>query len=146
EGLLQVGGLQAGTALEFREGPKDSRDLPLRLQPGTSFSEYLRGYEDYALSARSVLIAQARYRYRVIIDYGWTSFFWLLPSFFISQVELEAFGSWARTDMRDNHRAAGGALYLRTTFGQAVPLSLFYQYARRFDDGLGDLHLVGFAL
>ncbi|MFE8597997.1 TolB family protein [Archangium violaceum] len=146
EGLLQVGGIQAGTALTFREGPEDSRSLPLRLQPGISFSEYLRGYEDYALSARSVLLAQARYRYRVIIDYGWTSFFWLLPSFFISQVELEAFASWARTDLRDNHRAVGGALYLRTTFGQAVPLSLFYQYARRFDDGLGDLHLVGFAL
>ncbi|AKJ04524.1 Hypothetical protein AA314_06150 [Archangium gephyra] len=146
EGLLQVGGIQAGTALSIREGPKSPRDLPELLQPGTSFSEYLRGYEDYALSARSVLIAQARYRYRVIIDYGWTSFFWVLPSFFISQVELEAFGSWARTDLRDNHRAAGGALYLRTTFGQALPLSLFYQYARRFDDGLGDLHLVGVAL
>jgi hypothetical protein len=146
EGLLQVGGIQSGTAFEIREGPEDSRTLPLRLQTGTVFSEYLRGYEDYALSARSVLIAQARYRYRVIIDYGWTSFLWVLPSFFISQVELEAFGSWARTDLRANHRAAGGALYLRTTFGQAAPLSLFYQYARRFDDGLGDLHLVGFAL
>jgi hypothetical protein len=146
EGLLQVGGIQAGTALSFRDGPRSPRDLPDLLKPGTSFSEYLRGYEDYALSARSVLIAQARYRYRVIIDYGWTSFFWVLPSFFISQVELEAFGSWARTDLRHDHRAAGAALYVRTTFGQAAPVSLFYQYARRFDDGLGDLHLVGFAL
>ncbi|WP_375765455.1 hypothetical protein NR798_27500 [Archangium gephyra] len=146
EGLLQVGGIGAGTALVVREGPEDSRRLPLRLQPGTSFSEYLRGYEDFALSARNVVVANARYRYRVIIDYGWTSFFWLGPSFFISQVDLEAFGSWARTDLRDNHRAAGGALYLRTTFGQAVPLSLFYQYARRFDDGLGDLHLLGLSL
>ena len=117
-----------------------------QLQPGTAFSEYLRGCEDFALSARNVMIASARYRYRVIIDHGWTSFFWLGPSFFISQVELEAFGSWARTDLRDNHRAAGGALFVRTTFGQALPLSLFYQYARRFDDGLGHLHLVGVAL
>ncbi|MCY1077613.1 hypothetical protein [Archangium lansingense] len=146
EGLLQVGGIQSGTALMYRQGPGDTRDLPLRLRPGTSFSEFLRGYEDFALSATSVMIAMARYRYRIIIDYGWTSFFWLGPSFFISQVELEAFGSFARTDLRDNHRAVGGAVFLRTTFGQAVPFSLFYQYARRFDDGLGDLHLVGFAL
>ncbi|MFL5358665.1 hypothetical protein [Archangium sp.] len=147
EGLLQVGGLQFGTPFfQLRQGPEDSRTVPLRLQPGTTFTEYLRGYEDFALSARNVLIANARYRYRIIIDYGWSSFFWLGPSFFISQVELEGFGSWARTDLRDNHRAAGGALFLRTTFGQAASLSLFYQYARRFDDGLGDLHLVGLSL
>ena len=54
--------------------------------------------------------------------------------------------SWARTDLRANHRSAGGAVFLHTTFGQSVGLSLFYQYARRFDDGLGDLHLVGFSL
>ncbi|MFY0523340.1 hypothetical protein ACN28I_09200 [Archangium gephyra] len=148
EGLLQVGGISSGSALSVRSrpNPEDAPDLPLRLQPGTAFSEYLRGYEDFRLRARNVVIAQARYRYRVIIDYGWTSFFWLGPSFFISQVELEAFGSWARTDLRDNHRAAGGALHLRTTFGQAVPVSFFYQYARRFDDGLGELHLLGISL
>jgi hypothetical protein len=147
EGLLQVGGIPAGTSLfQVRQGPEDTRDLSRHLQPGTTFSEYLRGYEDFALSARSVVLANARYRYRIIIDYGWTSFFWLGPSFFISQLELEAFGSWARTDLRDNHRAAGGAIFLRTTFGQALPLSLFYQYARRFDDGLGNLHMVGLAL
>jgi hypothetical protein len=147
EGLLQVGGVPFGTTLfQGRQGPEDSRTLPLRLQPGTLFSEYLRGYEDFALSARNVLIANARYRYRFIIDYGWASFFWLGPSFFISQVEVEGFGSWARTDLRDNHRAVGGALFLRTTFGQALGLGFFYQYARRFDDGLGDLHLVGISL
>jgi len=147
KGLLQVGGVPFGTPLyQRREGPSDTRDLPLSLQPGATFSEYLRGYEDYSLSARGVVIAQARYRYRIIIDHGWTSFFWLLPSFFVGQVDLEAFGTWARTDWRDNHRAAGGALFLHTTFGQTVPLSLFYQYARRFDDGLGDLHLVGVSL
>ena len=147
EGLLQVGGIQFGTPVyERRQGPEDSRNVPLRLQPGASFSESLRGYEDFALSARNVFIGTARYRYRFVIDYGWSSFFWLLPSFFVSQVELEAFGSWARTDLRDNHRAAGGAIFVRTTFGQTASMSLFYQYARRFDDRLGHLHLVGFAL
>ncbi len=147
EGLLQVGGIQFGTPFyEGRQGPEDSRNLPRRLEPGVTFSEYLRGYEDFAISARNVFLGTARYRYRFIIDYGWSSFFWLFPSLFVSQVELEAFGSWARTDLRDNHRAVGGALFLRTTFGQTASMSLFYQYARRFDDGLGDLHLVGIAL
>ena len=147
EGLFQVGGVPQGSfTLRRREGPEDSRNLPARLQPGTSFVEPLRGYEDFALSARHVLIGSARYRYRVIFDYGWTSFFWLGPSFFVSQLELEAFGSWARTDLTAHHRAAGGALYLRTNFGQAIPVSLFYQYARRFDDGLGSLHLMGISL
>ncbi|WP_158501498.1 hypothetical protein [Vitiosangium sp. GDMCC 1.1324] len=146
KGLLQVGGIQFGSPIyQGRTGPEDSRYLPLSLQPGLAFSEYLRGYEDFALSATNVLIANARYRYRIIFDYGWSSFLWLGPSFFISQLDLEAFGSWARTDLRDNHRAAGGAAFLRTTFGQSIGVSFFYQYARRFDDGLGDLHLVGIA-
>ncbi|WNG16429.1 hypothetical protein [Cystobacter fuscus] len=147
EGLLQVGGVPLGTfALQRRQGPEDTRNMPLRLQPGLSFVESLRGYEDFALSARQVLIATARYRYRIIFDHGWTSLLWLAPSFFISQLEAEAFGTWARTDGRADHRAVGGALFLRTRFGQAFPVSLFYQYARRFDDGLGHLHLVGIAL
>ncbi|MFY0575578.1 TolB family protein [Cystobacter fuscus] len=147
EGLLQVGGVPLGSfALQRRQGPEDTRNMPLRLQPGLSFVENLRGYEDFALSARHVLIATARYRYRLIFDHGWTSLLWLAPSFFISQLEAEAFGTWARTDGRANHRAVGGAFFLRTRFGQAFPVSLFYQYARRFDDGLGHLHLVGIAL
>jgi hypothetical protein len=147
EGLLQVGGIQLGTPLfQNTKDSGDPRDLPRSLQPGATFTEPLRGYEDHALSAQNVVIGHARYRYRIIIDHGWTSFLYLLPSFFISEVNLEAFGSWARTDLRNDHRAAGGALFLNTTFGQTIPLSLFYQYARRFDDGLGDLHLVGIAL
>ncbi|MET0403674.1 MAG: hypothetical protein ABW123_14780 [Cystobacter sp.] len=147
EGLLQVGGLPLGAfSTQWREGPEDTRSVPLRLQPGVGFSEALRGYEDFALSARQVLVATARYRYRLILDHGWMSFLWLGPSFFISQVEAELFGAWARTDGRADHRSAGGALFLRTRFGQTYPVSLFYQYARRFDDGLGNLHLVGISL
>jgi hypothetical protein len=146
-GLLQVGGIPLGSPFfQQRQGPTSDFGLPLQLQPGAAFTEYLRGYEDHALGARHAVIASARYRYRFIIDRGWSSFFWLGPSFFISQVDLEAFGSWARTDFRANHRAAGGALFLRTTFGQAMPFSLYYQFAARFDDGLGPLHTAGFAL
>ena len=144
DGLLQVGGVPLGSlTYQRRQGPEDTRELPLRLQTGSPFTENVRGYEDFALSARNVLVAGARYRYHFIFDRGWASFLWLGPSFFISELDFEAFGSWARTDLSSNHRAVGAALFLNTTFAQSLPFAVFYQYARRFDDGLGDLHLVG---
>jgi hypothetical protein len=149
DGLLQVGGIQAGQPLYVRrrEGdPRSERSLPRQLQPGATFAEGLRGYEDFALSARNALIGGALYRHFFVIDRGWASTLWLGPSFFIEEVEVQGFASWARTDLRTDHRAAGGAVFLRTTLGQSASLSLFYQYAARFDDGLGPLHLVGLAL
>ncbi|CAM3349761.1 hypothetical protein G4177_13540 [Corallococcus sp. ZKHCc1 1396] len=141
--LLEVGGILPGQAFYTSRDTTDDGGLPLQLQPGLAFSEYLRGYEDRTFRARNVLIANARYRYRVIVDYGWASTLWLLPSLFVSQFELEGFGTLARTDNRNNHGAVGGSATLRFTLGQAYALSVFYQYARRFDDRLGDLHLVG---
>ena len=64
----------------------------------------------------------------------------------MNQFEVEGFGSWARTDFRDNLRAAGGAARLQLTLGGLVSLGLYYQYAQRFDRGLGPLHLVGLSL
>ncbi len=147
-GLLQVGGIGGGNRLYVRRrrgDPQSGRELPRQLQAGAVFAESLRGYEDFALSARSAVIGGALYRHFFIIDRGWASTLWLGPSFFIEEVELQGFASWARTDLRADHRAAGGAVYLRTTLGQGASLSLFYQYAARFDDGLGPLHLVGLA-
>ncbi|AFE05427.1 hypothetical protein COCOR_03773 [Corallococcus coralloides DSM 2259] len=141
--LLEVGGIVAGQAFFLNRDSTTEGGLPLQLQPGLAFSEYLRGYEDHTFRARNVLLANARYRYRFIIDYGWASTLWVLPSLFISQVELDGFGSIARTDNRDNHAAVGGSATLRLSVGQAYALSFFYQYAHRFDDGFGDLHLIG---
>ncbi|MBN9684932.1 MULTISPECIES: hypothetical protein [unclassified Corallococcus] len=141
--LLEVGGIVAGQAFFLNRDSTTEGGLPLQLQPGLAFSEYLRGYEDHTFRARNVLLANARYRYRFIIDYGWASTLWVLPSLFVSQVELDAFGSLARTDNRANHGAVGGSATLRLTMGQAYALSFFYQYAHRFDDGFGDLHLIG---
>ncbi|MCY1047308.1 hypothetical protein OV208_38780 [Corallococcus sp. bb12-1] len=143
DGLLEVGGILPGQAFFTSRDSTDEGSLPLQLQPGLAFSEYLRGYEDYTIRARNVLIANARYRYRFIVDYGWASTLWLLPSLFVSQFELEGFGTLARTDNRDNHGAVGGTATLRLTMGQAYAFAFFYQYARRFNDGLGDLHLIG---
>ncbi|RKG71031.1 hypothetical protein D7W79_31220 [Corallococcus exercitus] len=143
DGLLEVGGILPGEAFFINRDSTDEGGLPLQLQPGLAFSEYLRGYEDHTFRARNVLLANARYRYRFIIDYGWASTLWVLPSLFVSQVELDGFGSIARTDNRDNHAAVGGMATLRLTMGQAYALAFFYQYAHRFDDGFGDLHLIG---
>ncbi|NBD12046.1 hypothetical protein GTY96_24085 [Corallococcus sp. c25j21] len=143
DGLLEVGGLLPGQAFFINRDSTSDGGLPLRLQPGLAFSEYLRGYEDHTFRARNVLIANARYRYRFIIDYGWASTLWVLPSLFISQFELEGFGAIARTDNRANHGAVGGSATLRLTMGQAYALAFFYQYAHRFESGFGDLHIVG---
>ncbi|MBZ4371196.1 hypothetical protein [Corallococcus sp. AS-1-6] len=143
DGLLEVGGILPGQAIFINRDTTTDGNLPLQLQPGLAFSEYLRGYEDHTFRARNVVLANARYRYRFIIDYGWASTLWVLPSLFVSQVELDAFGSLARTDNRDNHGAVGGSATLRLSVGQAYALSFFYQYAHRFDDGFGDLHLIG---
>ncbi|NVI96537.1 hypothetical protein HV824_00160 [Myxococcus sp. AM009] len=145
-GLLQVGGLRAGQIWYTNRDSQQTAPLPLQLQPGIAFSEYLRGYEDLEIRARNALIGSATYQYRVPIDYGWASTLWLFPSLFVRDVGFEAFGSMARTDNRANHAAVGASTHLNLTFGQAVPVSLFYQYAYRFEQGLDHLHLIGFGL
>jgi hypothetical protein len=143
-GLLEVGGLAAGNTL-YRSQDPESPTTPRQFQVGVSFAEYLRGYEDLTLRARHALIGNARYRYRVIIDYGWASTLYLLPSLFITQFEVDGFGAWARTDFRFHHRVVGGSARLNLTLGQLLPLGIYYQYAYRFDlpERLRDLHLVG---
>ncbi|SEL20597.1 hypothetical protein SAMN05444354_104273 [Stigmatella aurantiaca] len=142
--LLEVGGLAAGNTLyRSEETGGQGPGIPLQYQPGLSFSEYLRGYEDYTIQARHAVIGNAQYRYRVIIDHGWASFLYLFPSLFVSQLELEGFGAWARTDAKADFRSAGGAARLRLTLGQTVPVSIYYQYAHRFDANRQPLHFVG---
>jgi hypothetical protein len=145
-GLLEVGGISAGELWYSSRDATETSRLPLQLQPGIAFSEYLRGYEDLTTRARNVLIGGATYRYRVPIDYGWASTLWVFPSLFVSDFEVEGFGSVARVDNRNNLGAVGASARLSLTFGQAVPVSLFYQYAYRFERGLDELHLFGFGL
>lgn len=147
DALLRVGGIGTGYELASNE-PLKAEAGPTAFFPSLTFSEYLRGYEDARLRTRDVAIANARYRYSWVIDRGSTSFLWLLPSFFLRQVDVEGFGAWAKTRGADSgdHRVAGGAINLRTVWGSALPLSLFYQFAYRFDDGLGAYHLLGIAL
>jgi hypothetical protein len=140
-GLLEVGGVDPYSVVGNLDS--DFRGRPGRELPEQSFVEPLRGYEDFTIFARNVVVAGASYRYRFIIDRGWASFLYLLPSFFVRQAELNLFAEMARTDLRANHRSAGAAVYLRTSFGGAAPVSLIYQVAKRFDDDRAVRHFFG---
>ena len=150
-GLLQVGGQPALISLYRRSsdpaGPDYSNDL---LPAGSYFAEPLRGFEDYALALDRVAIADATYRYPLIIDRGFASVLWLFPSLFFRQLDLELFGAVALAgisdiDQEDLHAAAGGALSLGLAVG-LVPVSVRYQLARRLTDDLALVHDVGLGI
>ena len=63
------------------------------------------------------------------------------------QIDIELFAAAAVTDNPRAQwaRAVGAAVAVKMGFGGALPLSLYYQFAYRFDFGLLPLHLVGIA-
>lgn len=143
-----MGGAARGI-FEIHPGPDRAQPGPdLAIFPDISFVEPLAGYEDTTLRCDSTVIAGAVYTFPLIIDRGWASVLWVLPSLFLRQVDLQAFGNFAWThDVGWSlHRVAGAAVLLRTTFGGALALSFYYQFAWRFDDGLGALNTFGVAL
>jgi hypothetical protein len=154
-GLLQVGGVS--DAVWMGPGDAEAGELPPRVfLPRIAFAQPLRGFDDVAFRANAVGIVGARFRYPFIIDGGTTTFLWLLPSFFIRQLEAEIFFEGARTDLSfatpslldpvGLHAAAGGTARLRMLWGSAAPVTLYYQYAYRFDPALRPLHSVGIQL
>jgi hypothetical protein len=140
-GALKVGGTPALTTL-FQAGTRD----PFPTSPGVflpgTLVEGVRGFDDFALRAQHVAIANARYRYNIIIDRGFASLLYLLPSLFFRQVELEGFGCAAFTESK-LARSAGASATVRTSLGGFINLSLTYQFTWRFDFGLPPLHVVG---
>ncbi|MBI5544824.1 MAG: PD40 domain-containing protein [Deltaproteobacteria bacterium] len=160
--LLEIGGLYSGMVLQAltmgsrrpsQGGPDLARELqraiPMDRQllgsRSLAFGEPLRGYPDLTTEGAAVTVASASYSYPFIIDHGWASLVYVLPAFFIRQIEIEAFGEWAWIWPGIlQRRSAGGALYLRTTLGN-LPLSLFVQATGRFDAGLKPLAFFGFA-
>lgn len=146
--LLKVGGTARGI-FEVHTGPERAQPGPnLAVFPDISFVEPLAGYEDTTLRCDSSVIAGLLYTFPLIIDRGWASVLWVLPSLFLRQVDLQAFGNfaWTHDSGWSLHRVAGAAVLLRTTFGGALALSFYYQFAWRFDDGLGALNTFGVAL
>lgn len=140
-GALRVGGSPSLTNLySSRRGDGMPAGPSINL-PGI-LVEKLRGFDDFALRAQHVGLFNARYRYSFIIDRGFASVAYLLPSLFIRQVDMEAFGAAAITESQVA-RSAGASLAIRAAFGGVLPLSLTYQFAWRFDFGLPPLHVVG---
>ncbi len=142
---LRVGGVPRGFGLWASEGRRLPQGPEVFLPGG--LVEPLRGYEDFAVRATAAAVAGARYRYHFIIDRGFASTLYVLPSLFFRQVDLDLFASGAATDnpAAPLARAAGASVSFRFGMGGAVGMTLYYQAAFRFDFGLPPLHAVGFA-
>lgn len=145
DGALRVGGVSRGTALWVSEDRNSPRGPGVFL-PG-ALSEAVRGFDDHVIRATQLAVATARYRYSFIIDRGFMSTFYLFPSIFFRQIDAELFGSAAATNNTSEPwaRAAGATVFVRALGGGALPMSLYYQFAWRFDAALPPLHTVGFA-
>jgi hypothetical protein len=134
ERWLQVGGGISALLLHRHPDGPVPPDVTIDSLPGVQFLEALRGYEDYPIATDRIFSASADYRYPIIIDRGLASTAWLLPSSFLSQIDLELFGS-AATDAHGGpaHAAGGTAVTLELAVWR-VPLNLTYQIARRVED------------
>lgn len=135
--LLEVGGLARGlfpvAVTVERMTATRAVDGQLLAAGNLVFSEFLRGYPDETVRGTRMAAASASYLYPVVIDYGWASLFYLLPPFFVRQIDLEAWGEAAWIGPSTvTRRSAGGALHVRTAIG-AVPLTLFLEAGQRFD-------------
>ncbi len=137
---LQVGG--GLTAVSRRPDVAPPPEVKIDALPDVVFQESLRGYEDYPIATDRIFIAEAAYRYPLIVDRGPLSVLWVLPSAFLSQIDLELFGS-AATDGHGGpaHAAGGGAVTLELAIWR-LPLSLTYQVARRVEDDRALVQLV----
>ena len=142
ERVLRVGGYFGEALWRRAESPETILTNYPGLPPVPRFVEPLRGFEDHAFAADRIAIAQATYRLPFIIDYGWASTLWLLPSLFVRQIDLDLFGDAATEGQNGaRHTAAGGALTLRLAMW-VVPFAVQYQLARRFTDDQALVHLV----
>ncbi|MEN9796594.1 MAG: hypothetical protein RL653_290 [Pseudomonadota bacterium] len=146
--LLRVGGGGSVAGAQFGRPGENQPERGAPVAPGLAFTESLRGYEDSTFNARWMAGASARLRHAFVVDHGWASGLYLLPAFFIRQVDVEGFGTaaWLDADVRGGTwlPAAGGQVALRTQVG-LYPASLVYQFAWRFRGDLGPLHVVGVA-
>lgn len=146
--LLRVGGGGSVAGAQFGRRSENEPERGAPVAPGLAFNESLRGYEDSTFNARWMTGASARLRHAFIIDHGWASGLYLLPAFFVRQVDVEGFGTaaWLDADVRGGTwlPAAGAQVALRTQLG-LYPASLVYQFAWRFRGDLGPLHVVGVA-
>ncbi|MGI5861042.1 MAG: hypothetical protein ACOX6T_03185 [Myxococcales bacterium] len=147
--FITVGGVSTALFQVTGLGAARADDVQLFAVPELAFVERQRGYEDLATRGQAAAIGTAAYRYRFVIDYGWASLLYLFPSIFLREIDIEAFASssriWREVAPVWRH-AAGGAVSLRMALMGSAPVSLFYQFAYRWDAAAAPLHLVGVSI
>jgi hypothetical protein len=139
--ILQVGGA-AGGFLYHRSDRAPGPDFnSTTVPPAIAFLEPLRGYEDFAIATDRVAIADATYRYPIIIDWGSASTLGVLPAFFLRQLNLQLFFAGALTGAEGARHAAAGAS-LGVDFALLTEWSLQYQFAQRLEDDRARIHAI----
>jgi hypothetical protein len=140
--LLEVGG-NPGGALFVRPASMPTTPYP-GLPASRRFQEPLRGFETQQFLVDRIAIADLRYRYPIIFDTGTATSLWILPAFFLRELDIELFGSAATDDFtrlrQRGHLALGGSLAVRAVW--LGPLVLRYQLSKRLTDDLGLQHLL----
>ncbi|HEY6881925.1 MAG TPA: hypothetical protein VI299_28045 [Polyangiales bacterium] len=144
--LLEVGGNQLSVLYDAPNAPDPDLHAYPGLPPRRRFREPLRGFETLPIQVDQIYIADLDYFLPIIIDRGTATSFSILPSFFLRQIELEAFVSGATSSTSPNtnnsHLAVGGALGLR--FFWFGPFLVRYQLSKRLTDDDKLQHLITF--
>ncbi len=152
--LIEVGG--TGGRIPLYQHVEPDEDPPLvddELLPAhLRFEEPLRGFEDWFMPARRAALANVRWRYPVILDFGWATSLYYLPAILVRELDFELFGSAAVIDdggggVPSQHFAVGAAALLSLSLWR-VPVVVEYQISQRLsdDDALGHLFAVGLPL
>jgi len=145
-GLLQLGGFTDVTAASTFSSVSDTPSFDDdRFPPGQGFSEFLWGYEDYAITTDRAAIATLWWSYPVIFDAGFATTFGFLPPTYFRQLDFELFATAAIDAEHDTH-AAFGILFALRFAPLRVPLDVRYQVARRVRDDNATMQLIGVAL
>jgi hypothetical protein len=146
-GLLEVGGVGGPFASLWSSEDEriigDGRGLGA-VPSQVTFAEPVRGFEDLSFRVGRTGIATFTWRYPLVIDRGWATFLYLLPSLFVRELDLDAFASGA-SDGQDHHAAVGAAVSLSTVMW-LVPIAVRYQIARRLSDDDALVQTVGLGL
>ncbi len=151
QGFLEVGGDSA--LFRSVQGRPDDFDKPTlgdtAIPDQLSFTEQIRGFADLPFLTDRIAIGEVTYRYPLIVDFGYSSIAYLLPSIFFRQIDLELFGVAATNSFKQfEHRrkiAAGGSMSLLWNIG-AFPFFFRYQLARRFTDDNAWVHSITMGL
>lgn len=143
--LMRVGGFTESPL--FQSQPSVVEPVATGLLPGPlRFVESLRGFEDFGLATNQALLGDVNYRYPIIIDRGSATSLWLFPASFLSQINLELFGSAATFLDGDFHAALGGSVEVNFSSLWLLSFQLRYQLAQRLTDDEALVHTVLFGI